>query len=323
MSNVNVILAGLNETALMQTAYPAFAAAGLSVAAVVDTGEKLTQIAGAFAGNCVVVVEVNLYPTIQDAVAELAALAPARVMVILPQNWRDRRDEFATLPNLMGGHTAPVSWTQVVSALKGQISAPAAPPPVEEQASSPEPLPPTRLAPAQEEAERLDFELRLPRLRRGPSVRLGLYGARGGVGTTTAALTAARALAGEGQRVGLFDAAGRGDLHVMVGVEPGEQPVTCDGVTLFLGAPAEDTIRDCDAVVVDGGRRRGDLNAEWVAVERPLSENHIRRLVGLASRTEEKDEGDVTSPKVARRKLPKLPGGRWDLRKLISIEVTE
>ncbi|MCP3957016.1 MAG: hypothetical protein GY719_04105 [bacterium] len=322
MSNVtNVILAGLNETALMQTAYPAFAAAGLSVAAVVDTGEKLAQIAGAFAGNCVVVVEVNLYPTIQDAVVELAALAPARVVVVLPQNWHDRRDEFATLPNLMGGHTAPVSWAQVVSSLKGQISAHAAPPPVNE-AASPPPVTPAP-APAQEEAERIEFELRLPRLRRGPSVRLGLYGARGGVGTTTAALTAARALAGEGQRVALFDAARRGDLHVMVGVEPGEQPVTRDGVTLFLGAPTEELAHDLDAVVVDGSRKRGNFNAEWVAVERPLAENHVRRLVGLAPRTEEKDEGDVTSPKAARRKLPKLPGGRWSLSKLISIEVTE
>ncbi|MCP3957253.1 MAG: hypothetical protein GY719_05320, partial [bacterium] len=178
-------------------------------------------------------------------------------------------------------------------------------------------------APAQEEAERIEFELRLPRLRRGPSVRLGLYGARGGVGTTTAALTAARALAGEGQCVALFDAARRGDLHVMVGVEPGEQPVARDDITLFLGAPTEDAIKSFDGVVVDGGRRRGDLNAEWIVVERPLSENHVRRLVGLAPRVEEKDEGDVTSPKVSRRKLPKLPGGRWDLRKLISIEVTE
>ncbi|MCP4589124.1 MAG: hypothetical protein GY842_00125, partial [bacterium] len=94
MSNVNVILAGLSETALTQTAYPAFAAAGLSVAVVVDTGEKLAQIAGAFAGNGVVVVEVNLYPTVREAVEELAALAPARVVVILPQNWRDRQEEF-------------------------------------------------------------------------------------------------------------------------------------------------------------------------------------------------------------------------------------
>jgi len=46
--------------------------------------------------------------------------------------------------------------------------------------------------------------------------RLAFFGMRGGVGTSTAALRAAQLLAGQGLRVAVFDAAQRGDLHVMV-----------------------------------------------------------------------------------------------------------
>lgn len=152
-------------------------------------------------------------------------------------------------------------------------------------------------------------------------MRLGFYGTRGGVGVSTAALQAARALASEGQRVGLFDATGRGDLHLMAGIELGERPVTHGGITFFLERPTEETVRGFDAAIVDGGRRRGHFNAEWIAVSRPLSEDHVRRLAGLGS-VEEAGEGIGEGSDRSRRKPGRKKKGRG-LAGLISIEVTE
>ncbi len=133
-------------------------------------------------------------------------------------------------------------------------------------------------------------------------VRLGFYGARGGVGVSTAALRAAQVLAAEGQRVALFDATGRGDLHLMLGAQPPEpalrsprpkgvgsgaegskdaQPVVLGAITLFLGAPTEEAAAGFDLVIVDGGRTRGKFNAEWIEVSDPLPDGEILWLTGL------------------------------------------
>jgi len=125
-------------------------------------------------------------------------------------------------------------------------------------------------------------------------IRLGFYGTRGGAGVSTAALLAAQALADAGLRVALFDATGRGDLHLMLGLQPpsaaaspceasaqNETPVTRGGITLFLSVPSEDAASGFEAIIVDGGRARGAFNADWVTLTDPLPGDAIRRLVGL------------------------------------------
>jgi hypothetical protein len=149
------------------------------------------------------------------------------------------------------------------------------------------------------------------------------------VGTSTAALTAAQMLAGEKRRVALFDAGKRGDLHLMAKIQPVERPVTRDAITFFLESPTEETVRDFDAVVfdavvVDGGRARGNFNAEWHAVSRPLSGEKIAQLVGVRPPASEKEQvtekGDPRRAEQARERKPKRAGG-LNLGNLISIEV--
>lgn len=111
-------------------------------------------------------------------------------------------------------------------------------------------------------------------------VRLGFYGVRGGVGVSTTALKVAQALAAHGQRVVLFDATGRGDLHVMLGREP-EPQTTIGSLTVLLGAPNEETVQNFDAIVIDGGRQAGNFNAQWVELRKPGNEQAIARWAGV------------------------------------------
>ncbi|HEC36273.1 MAG TPA: hypothetical protein ENI39_07050 [Anaerolineae bacterium] len=120
---MRIILAGPDGEALTRAAYPAFAAAGFDVAAVVSTPAELGDVVGALGRDSVlacppVVVEAELYATPAEAAEALAALAPSRVAVVLPQRWEGEREVFASLPNLAAGFTAPVSWPQVAVVLK-------------------------------------------------------------------------------------------------------------------------------------------------------------------------------------------------------------
>jgi len=94
---------------------------------------------------------------------------------------------------------------------------------------------------------------------------------------------------------------------------------------IYIGPPTEELVRRYDAVVVDGGRKRCDFNAEWIAVSRPLQENRVRGLVGLSPLD---DEGKGKEKKPQPRKSPRPQsakrGGRsLDLGRFISIEVSE
>lgn len=111
-------------------------------------------------------------------------------------------------------------------------------------------------------------------------VRLGFYGVRGGVGVSTTALKVAQTLAAHGQRVVLFDATGRGDLHVMLGREP-EPQTTIGSLTVLLGAPNEEAVQNFDAIVIDGGRQAGNFNAQWVELRKPGNEQAIARWAGV------------------------------------------
>ena len=115
---MRVILAGSDAEELARAAYPAFAAAGLEVAAVVGSVEELADVAPAFPDG-VAVVQVEVYPSPQEAVEGLGSL-PCRVAVVLPRWWEGERGRFAALPNLLAGFTGPVSWPQVAAEVKAR-----------------------------------------------------------------------------------------------------------------------------------------------------------------------------------------------------------
>jgi hypothetical protein len=304
-----IILAGLDSKTLTRTAHPPFAAAGFDVAAVVETAEGLAD-AVALAPGALVVVEAQMYGSPEEAATRLEKLAPARVVVVLPRAWEEKRALFASMPNLVEGHTEPVTWAQVAQSVKSVSCT---------LESSPKREGNGKASPAIEErAGDAEVNVYHPPRRR-PSVRLGFYGVRGGAGVSTTALSAAQTLASSGQRVGLFDATGRGDLHVMLGLQPAGEPCSHKGITLFLTAPDEETAARFDAVIVDGGRVWGNFNAQWIVVDRPFSEERIRRLVGLPVRKKEQ-EPDASSSRERQRRLRR---GGLNLGELLSIEVTE
>ncbi len=123
-----------------------------------------------------------------------------------------------------------------------------------------------------------------PRLPFAPvtrQVRLGFYGVRGGVGVTTAAVTAAKLLAAQGQRVALYDAAQRGDPYLLLGLTPSAQPASAEGITVYPALPTADA-EAAAASIIDGGRERRLFPARWLALEHPLAEAEIAKLLGLA-----------------------------------------
>ena len=68
------------------------------------------------------------------------------------------------------------------------------------------------------------------------------------MGVSTAALKVAQWLAEGGMRVILIDATGRGDLHLMLGLEPDTARHTQGNLTLWLGQPSEDAVAGYDAI---------------------------------------------------------------------------
>ncbi len=112
-------------------------------------------------------------------------------------------------------------------------------------------------------------------------LRLGFYGTRGGVGTTTAVVTAAKLLTAQGKSVALYDAAQRGDPYLLLDLTPSDQPATTGKITVYPELALDDTRVSYDAILVDGGRERRAFPARWIVVDKPLSENDIARLLGI------------------------------------------
>jgi hypothetical protein len=127
---------------------------------------------------------------------------------------------------------------------------------------------------------------RLPPVSRRMQIRIGWYGARGGAGATTAAVTTARLLAARGQRVALYDAPQRGDPYLLLGLTPSEQPATTGTITVYPSLALDDARVDHDAIVIDGGRRRQLFPARWIAVDKPLTETEVAHLLGLTPLSE-------------------------------------
>ena len=94
----------------------------------------------------------------------------------------------------------------------------------------------------------------------------------------------------------------------MLGCEPTPQPVQRDLITVYLGEPSEDLVGHYEALVIDGGRRHGTFNAQWIEVSKPLDDSTLRRLSGLPP-------ADQTGAA--------QPARRLSLSKFLSFEVTE
>lgn len=134
-------------------------------------------------------------------------------------------------------------------------------------------------------------------------VRLAFWGTHGGVGVSTTAWRVAKIMAEAGASVALFDSARRGDLHLLGGQAPAPEPLRHGNITIYSSAPTEDLAAQHQAIVIDGGRERGDFNAAWIALSQPPSEEQMRRWAQQAP-----DTGKVRS---------------WRVPKLFAIEVTD
>lgn len=155
---------------------------------------------------------------------------------------------------------------------------------LEAQAAKQRPAQPTTPAPAATAAT-----ARLPFAPLRCQLRLGFYGTRGGVGTTTAVVTAAKLLAAQGKCVALFDAAQRGDPYLLLDLTPSDKPATTGNITVYPDLALDDARVSYDAIIVDGGRERRVFPARWIVVDKPLSEAAVAKLLGidLASLTQE------------------------------------
>lgn len=329
---MKVILAGPDENSLTRSAYPAFSAAGFQVMAVVDTPEKLRDIAAALPGS-LAVVEAGIAFTPDEAWTLLAGLEDVRLVLILPAMWASLQERFTRLPGLVAGFAASIPWPNVAAELVRRLAGRTEETVFHDEESmprrdGPRPGVPDRSAEADRQsdapaASRDTLAAGGDRSGLRPTLRLAFHGVRGGAGTSTAALEAARALASAGRRVALFDATGRGDLHLMAGIKPVEQPVARGGITFLLCPPTEEAVWGFDAVVVDGGRERGDFNAEWVAVSRPFPAERISRLIGVELQRAGGEESgqNRSSPGREAGEEPSRP--RRGLGGLISVEWTD
>ena len=352
-----LVLAGPNEGLLTRQAYPAFAACGFEVFAVVDTPGKLVDICATGLVD-LAVVSADIVPDVTSAVVLFKSLSGLPTALILPPMWSGEKERFGRELDLLAGFDAAEPWPNIARNIAQRLTpSPDASPAPEPLPASAPPLPPAVEEPSEREptlAELMAQDLPrfqepqgedpppepvsvpvaapglelqtvqpapLPTSRQRPTLRLGFWGERGGVGVSTAALPAARALAGEGQQVALFDVRQRGDLHLMVGIEPAGPPVAREGITFFLDTPTDENTLGFDAVVVDGGRNEQRFDARWVSMSRPLSQERVRKLVGLQSKPEpetsgvDHDDGDPDGQDKPRR---------WKgLGSIIEIEVTD
>jgi hypothetical protein len=256
-----------------------------------------------------------------EEAALLEPLAAWPLAVLIGAARIKQRDELGCLPNVRAVISTPPYEFSALQAVYRELFAqlnPASPAPVLAAApvAAPNPSAPTRVDPPPV------VEVNQPGQRTTPSappvsaqrarvsrLRIGFYGSRGGAGTSTAALQAAQLLAASGMKVALFDARQRGDLHLMLGERPAEQPLQKAGLTVYLAEPTEEVASAYEAIVIDGGRQHGTFNAQWIEVQHPVDESALRRYLGLPPL--EQPGGNAR------------PTRRLSLPRLFSIEVVE
>jgi hypothetical protein len=241
---MNVILFGPKEEMLKQ-AYPAFAAKGIQVSAVLDDPERLRELMGSI--DATAVIKLDAFKSIAEAEQNLSDV-PGPKVIVAPVGWEE-----AKIPGTVARFSSP-NWPEIVEAVRvARLQAPPQTPP---PPPTPQPAPKAKKA----------------------KVRIGFYGQRGGVGTTTTCLRAAKMLAQAGFSVTIYDAQKRGDLHLMLGCEPIEEPLILGTIVVKMGLPDGN---EEGAVIVDGGRKAWGKNIKWVEVSGPIPDEALRRLLGL------------------------------------------
>ena len=201
-----------------------------------------------------VLLDASLFSGLQEMQAALRNSAAAIYAVMPGAAGEGERVAASRLPNVKGVYGPDTSVADIARSIAAQVM------PVNDQidparpvAQAPNPTPVS--APVEARPVRRQ-------------IRLGFYGTRGGVGVSTTALKVAQLIAARGLRVALFDATGRGDLHVMLGAEP-NGPLIKDGVSVFSGSPQEEAVNGYEAIVIDGGRQERAFNAPWIGHRAP------------------------------------------------------
>lgn len=248
--------------------YAALERAGCQVVATAEAvgGVNLAKTAPAF-----VVVRADMVPRNQEAALLSAVQGPWRLVVLLGASRRDKAVDLAQVATVERVLIVPPYDFGFLTS--GPAAGPV--PPVRTVVATPPPPPAAAGAPGPSVSPAGGAVKR-------HRVRVGFYGAHGGVGVSTAALTAARLLAAE-TRVILIDATGRGDLHYLLGLAPGPTPQTQGNLTVVLthGAVTDESVAGYDAIVIDGGRQARPVNARWVELRKPLKDDELHALLGL------------------------------------------
>jgi hypothetical protein len=141
--------------------------------------------------------------------------------------------------------------------------------------------------------------LNLPR--RAPTLRLGLWGVRGGVGVSTAIALLARDLVKSGMRVIVFDAPRRGDVALYLDGTPSDQPQTIQGIMVYPARRPKNWWRrippfslmgagnaefQCALGAGDTPLKENELLALWRALIGHLNRGHCRRVGATTLATE-------------------------------------
>jgi len=255
---------------------------GLTVAVVNRRG-----LADALARQPVaVLLDASLFSGLQEMQAALRNGAAA-IYAVMPGAAGDgERVAVSRLPNVKGMYGPDTSVADIARTIAEQVK------PVNDQidpdrpvAQAPNPTPVLASA-----------EARLVKRQ----IRLGFYGTRGGVGVSTTALKVAQLIAARGLRVALFDATGRGDLHIMLGAAETlpDVPLIKDILCVFLGQPKEEAVNGYEAIVIDSGRQASHFNAPWIRIERLPSDQMVARWANAE---------EAVSAHTLSLNLPRLP----------------
>ena len=229
-----------------------------------------------------VLLDASLFNGLQEMQAALRNGAAAIYAVMPGAAGEGERVAVSRLPNVKGVYGPDTSVADIARTIVAQVK------PVNDQIDLARPV---AQAPNQTPVS-ASVEARPVRRQ----IRVGFYGTRGGVGVSTTALKVAQLIAARGMRVALFDATGRGDLHVMLGAEP-NGPLIKDGMSVFSGSPQEEAVNGYEAVVIDGGRQERAFNAPWIGIERLPGDQAVARWAAV----------DEAAPRGLSFSLPHLP----------------
>ena len=264
---------------------------------VVSTAESVGGVDLTTVKPEAVIVRGDMVPRDKEPNLLASLVGPWKLVVLLGASRRDKAESLAKLPNVPVKQALIVPPYDFQFLVSGQTVAAA---PVQAQPAT---LPAANAQPAASPPQAIIVNSGLaPTARR--RIRLGLYGAHGGVGVSTAALKIAQWLTEE-SRVILIDAARRGDLHLLLGVTP-DGRYSQGNLTLVSDTPSEPLVAGFDVVIIDGGRQKGAaFNARWLEVRKPLKDDELHAQLGLPATSTES------------------PARAFNLGRLFSVRITE